>query len=607
MILPLICLIAIALAGCAIAVGSLVRQVDDNAARNMHGLVEGALSRELQSIADSSSSTSHWDDAVTALYGPLNRTWAASNLSYPMHCFVIDHDGRTLWSTSAGQQDIALAQGISSLMPMLMKRLPTNLAEARAMRTGISMVVSWRGRPAVLGAMAVIPLNPKGTLPSPQLLHLVFIRDLDDNVLGKWQNAYRLNSIRWTRSADVDPKTSLLVRDARGTTLGTLIWPANRAGVQALKDLSPLLAVVMTGILFVSIWMLRLIERSRRRLAESMYEASEAAREAAANAAEADRARLDAEASLEQAQAARREATDLAARETAEQTRHRDQLRENSLRLAVDLRKSLAAVVDQLLGSANELERSADQTLDTIREQQARADAIRSRSHQASDAAQSISASLDGLSRSISEIGKASEAARTAAMSASAQSTRARGTNDNLLRHVGSIGDAADLIARISQQTNLLALNATIEAARAGEAGRGFAVVANEVKTLAHRASETTQSIQDRVGGIAAAAKSTVELVDAVDGLMGGLVSAITASAVTVEQQREAIDTIQRSSSGVEENARTADEAVSAITLSLDSVVKTAAATRQIGTAVRAHAEQLNTQFLRLMGELEAA
>jgi len=277
------------------------------------------------------------------------------------------------------------------------------------------------------------------------------------------------------------------------------------------------------------------------------------------------------------------------------------------LRLAVDLRKSMATLVDKLLGSANELERSADDTLDTIRQQQSRAGAIRNRSHQASDAAQSISISLDGLSRSIGEIGRASETARAAAMSASEQSTRARGTNDNLLRHVGSIGDAAELIARISQQTNMLALNATIEAARAGDAGRGFAVVANEVKTLAHKTSQTTQSIQDRVGGIATAAKSTVELVDAVDGLMGGLVAAISASAVTVAQQREAIDTIQRSSSGVEENARIADEAVSAITSSLDSVVETATATRQIGTAVRAHAEQLNTQFLRLMGELEAA
>ena len=96
-------------------------------------------------------------------------------------------------------------------------------------------------------------------------------------------------------------------------------------------------------------------------------------------------------------------------------------------------------------------------------------------------------------------------------------------------------------------------------------------------------------------------------VIDTVDGLMDGLVSTMTASALTVDQQREAIDSIRRSSGGVEESARTADEAIDAISTSLDSVVETAAATRQIGTAVRSHAEALNAQFLRLIGELEAA
>ena len=52
---------------------------------------------------------------------------------------------------------------------------------------------------------------------------------------------------------------------------------------------------------------------------------------------------------------------------------------------------------------------------------------------------------------------------------------------------LAEVGGVSKAIEKIAQQTNLLALNATIEASRAGEAGRGFAVVAAEVKTLSGR------------------------------------------------------------------------------------------------------------------------
>jgi twitching motility protein PilJ len=96
------------------------------------------------------------------------------------------------------------------------------------------------------------------------------------------------------------------------------------------------------------------------------------------------------------------------------------------------------------------------------------------------------------------------------------------------------IGEIVQLISDITEQTNVLALNAAIQAASAGEAGRGFTVVAEEVQRLAERSAEATKHI-------------------------GAIVKSIQRDTL------DAVEAMERSTRGVVEGTRTADEADQAL------------------------------------------
>ncbi|KJV08865.1 chemotaxis protein, partial [Elstera litoralis] len=158
---------------------------------------------------------------------------------------------------------------------------------------------------------------------------------------------------------------------------------------------------------------------------------------------------------------------------------------------------------------------------------------------QTSASVQTVAASAEEMTHSISEVSSNVVHSKISADSALEQIILAEGNAGRLSSAAGSMSSIIEFIQHIASNINLLALNATIESARAGEAGRGFAVVASEVKTLAKQVAQATENISREIASVQNISTNVAASLIQIRSAMQDVQGSVTGVAGAIEQQTQ--------------------------------------------------------------------
>ncbi|WP_217474225.1 methyl-accepting chemotaxis protein [Stutzerimonas stutzeri] len=267
------------------------------------------------------------------------------------------------------------------------------------------------------------------------------------------------------------------------------------------------------------------------------------------------------------------------------------------------MQASLRNTIQSISDSSNQLASAAEE-LNVVTEDSSRGLAQQNGEiEQAATAVNQMTAAVDEVARNAVTTAEASKQSERSGREGQQQVARTVQSINDLAEGVtltaGQVGELADkvrdiskvldVIRAIAEQTNLLALNAAIEAARAGDAGRGFAVVADEVRALAHRTQQSTQEIEEMIGGIQQGTDRAVQAMQRSNDQARSTLTVAEAAGEALNQIAAAIATISERNllvaSASEEQAQVAREVDRNLVNIRDLSMQTSAGANQTSAA----------------------